>query len=96
MPGYLSTSNILNKAKKTLKNDYTLRVKSGMAELNKMEEAVNSSSLNEDRDSLKNHKTSCLRNWTDTWQWHTANPPRFRVLVQTYPEAYSVPAQQHQ
>ena len=61
MPAYLSTNNKLDRANKTLKDDYTLRVKLGMAELNKMEEAVTSWSLNEGHDSFKDHKTYCLR-----------------------------------
>ena len=43
MLGYLYTNNRLDRANKTLKDDYTLRVKLGMAELlNKMEGAVTS------------------------------------------------------
>ena len=67
MPGYLSTNNKLDRANKALKDDYTLRVKLGMAELNKMEEAIISWSLNEGRDNFKDHKTYCLRDLTDTW-----------------------------
>ena len=85
----------LDRANKTLQDDYTLRVKLGMADLNNMEEAVTSWSLNEGCDSFKGHKTYCLRDWTGAWQWHAANPQRFHVLAQTYPEAYLVPAQQH-
>ena len=95
MPGYLSTNNKLDRANKTLKDDYTLPVKLGMADLNKMQEAVTSWFLNEGRDSFKDHETYCLRNGTDAWQWHTANPPSFRVWAQTYLETYLVPAQQH-
>ena len=40
MTRYLSTNNKLDRANKTLKNDYTLHVKLGMAEINRMEEAV--------------------------------------------------------
>ena len=77
----------MDRANKTLKDDYTLRVKLGMADLNNMEEAVTSWSLNEGRDSFKGRKTYCLRDWTGAWQWHTANPQRFRVLAQTCPGA---------
>ena len=96
MPGYPSTNNGLERANRTLKDDYTLHVKLGMAQfLKKMEEAVSSWSLKEGRDSFKEEKEYCLRDWTDAWQWHAANPPRLRVLAQTSPEAYLVPAQQH-
>ena len=65
MHGCRSTNNKVDRAKKNLKNDHTLRAKGGMAVLNKMEEAVTSWSVNEGRDSFKDHKTYCLRNWTD-------------------------------
>ena len=43
MPGYPSTNNGLERANRTLKDDYTLHVKLGMAEfLKKMEEAMTS------------------------------------------------------
>ena len=64
MPRYISTNNELDRANKTLKDDYTLCVELGIAELDKMEEAVTSWSLNEDCDSFKDHKTYCLRDWT--------------------------------
>ena len=67
MPRYLSTNNKLDRANKTLKDDYTLHVKLGMADLNKMQAAITSWFLNEDRDSFKDHETCCLRNWTDAW-----------------------------
>ena len=57
MPWYLSTKNRLDRDNKTLKGKYTLHVTLGMAELNKMEEAVTSWSLNEGQDSFKDHKT---------------------------------------
>ena len=53
--------------------------KLGMAELNKMEEAITSWSLNEGRDSFKDHKTYCLRDWTDAWQCHYKSPQISRV-----------------
>ena len=66
--------------------------KLGMAELNKMEEAITSWSLNEGQGNVKDHKTYCLRIGQMLGSG-TANPPRFRVLSQTCLEAYLVPAQ---
>ena len=74
MPGYLSRNNKLDRANKTLKDDYTLCVKLRMAELNKMQEAITSWSLNEGQDSFKDHKTYCLRDWEDAWWWHCKSP----------------------
>ena len=52
-----------------------------MAELNKMEEAITSWSLNEGQDSFKDHKTYCLRDWTDAWQWHCKSPQISRFVA---------------
>ena len=56
MARYLYTNNRLDRANKTLKDDYILHVKLGMAKLNKMEEAVTSWSLNEGQTVLKSTK----------------------------------------
>ena len=80
MPGYLFKNNKLDRANKTLKDDYTLSLKLGMTDLNKMQKAGTSWFLNEGRDSFKDHEIYCLRNGTDAWQWYTANLPSFRVI----------------
>ena len=82
MPGYPSTNSGMERANRTLKDDFTLQVKLDMAEfLKKMEETVISCSLKEGRDSFKEENTYCLRDWTDAGEWHTANPPRLRVVA---------------
>ena len=64
-----STNNGLERANRSLKDDYTMHVKLGLAQfLHKMEEAISHWSRKERRAPFLDRKTHSLAEWISAWQ----------------------------
>ena len=88
-----STDNGLERAKRSLKDDYTMHVKLALAQfLQKMEEAINHWSKRERREPFLDMKAHSLAKWTLLWQWKSLNLPRRRIMLQTSKEVYLIAA----
>ena len=87
--GFPSTNNGLERANRSLKDDYTMHVKLGLAQfLQKMEEAISHWSRRERREPFIDRKAHSLAEWTSAWQWKSLNLPRRRIMSRTSREAY--------
>ena len=94
--GFPSTNNGLERANRSLKDDYTLHVKLGLAQfLKKMEEAITHWSKRERREPFQESLTPSLAEWTEAWQWKSMGVPRRRLVSRASREAHLIPAKGH-
>ena len=94
--GFPSTNNGLERANRSLKDDYTLHVKLGLAQfLKKMEEAITHWSKRERREPFQESLTPSLAEWTEAWQWKSMGVPRRRLVSRASRETHLIPAKGH-